>query len=341
MKEALLWEKLDRDRVKCAMCAHRCTIEPGRRGICGVRENREGTLYSLVYGVLVSGNVDPIEKKPLFNFLPGTKSYSIATVGCNLRCAHCQNADISQFPINAVPGEEMPGERMTPEQVVAAAERTGCASIAYTYTEPTIFMEFCLDTAKLARGRGIRNVFVSNGFMTPESARLIAPYLDADNIDLKGNDEFYHKVCKARLGPVLDTIRLMKELGVWVEVTTLVIPGWNDSDKDLTEIAAFIHSVDPAMPWHVTGFYPTYHMLDRPSTPVETLRRARKIGIDAGLKYVYEGNRPGEGGENTYCPQCHELLIERMGFYLSRIALMNGKCPKCGTLQSGVWGSDT
>lgn len=318
------------------MCAHRCTIETGRRGICGVRENREGTLITIVYGMLVSGNVDPIEKKPLFHFLPGSKSYSIATVGCNLRCKHCQNADMSQFP-RFSPEARIPGEFTTPGEIVASAQSTNCASIAYTYTEPTIFMELCLDTARLARQAGIKNVFVSNGFMTPESARLIAPFLDADNIDLKGSDKFYREVCKARLGPVKDTIALMKELGVWVEVTTLVIPGWNDSDEDLKDIAGFIRSVDPAMPWHVTRFHPTYQMMDRPATPVETLRRARKIGLDAGLKYVYEGNVPGEGGENTYCPACGELLIERMGYRLSKVAIADGKCLKCGTLQSGVW----
>lgn len=336
MKEALLYEKLKGGKVHCALCAHRCVIEDGQRGICAVRENRGGTLYSLVYGRVVASHVDPIEKKPLFHFLPGSKSYSVATAGCNFRCQHCQNYEISQLP-REMPDLVIPGQEMTPEEVVEAAARTGCESIAYTYTEPTIFLEFALDCARLARERGIKNVFVSNGFMTPESARLMAPYLDADNIDLKGGKEFYKEVCSARLEPVQKTIRLMKELGVWVEVTTLVIPGLNDSDEDLKEIARFIISVDPAIPWHVSQFYPTYKMLDRPRTPVETLRRAREIGLREGLRFVYEGNVPGEGGESTYCPSCGETLIERFGYNIVRRRLTGAACPACGEKIEGVW----
>jgi pyruvate formate lyase activating enzyme len=336
VKEALLYEKLKAGKVHCALCAHRCVIESGKRGICAVRENRDGTLYTLVYGKVVASHVDPIEKKPLFHFLPGSKSYSVATAGCNFRCEHCQNYEISQLPRER-PDLVVPGQEMTPGEVVEAAARSGSESIAYTYTEPTIFFEFALDCAKLARERGIRNVFVSNGFMTPESARLMAPYLDADNIDLKGGKEFYKNVCSARLGPVQKTIRLMKELGVWVEVTTLVIPGLNDSDEDLGEIAGFISSVDPAIPWHVSQFYPTYKMLDRPRTPVETLRRARKIGFREGLRFVYEGNVPGEGGESTYCPSCGEPLIERFGYEIVSSRLKDSSCPACGEKIEGVW----
>jgi len=336
VKEAILYEKLKDGKTHCSLCAHRCVIEPGARGKCGVRENRDGTLYSLVYGKIIASHVDPIEKKPLFHFLPGSKSYSIATVGCNLVCAHCQNADISQYPKER-PELPIPGEDATPEEVVEAAVRSGSKSIAYTYTEPTIFMEFALDCAKLARERGIRNVFVSNGFMTPESARLIAPYLDGDNIDLKGDDEFYKSVAGARLEPVKKTIALMKELGVWVECTTLIIPEHNDSDRVLKDMAEFLVSVDPGIPWHVTQFYPTYKMLDEPPTPVETLRRARQIGLDAGLKYVYEGNVPGAGNENTYCPSCGEMLIERFGFRIEKSTLKQGSCHKCGTALDGVW----
>jgi pyruvate formate lyase activating enzyme len=332
-KEALLYEKLDEGKVQCCLCSHRCQIAPGKRGICAVRENREGTLYSLVYGKVIAKHIDPIEKKPLFNFYPGSKSYSIATVGCNFRCLHCQNSDISQYP-KEHPG--IPGEETTPEEVVREAERTGCQSISYTYTEPTIFFEFAYDCARLAKEKGIKNVFVSNGYTTPEATRMIAPYLDANNIDLKGDDNFYKKLCGARQQPVLDTIKLMKELGVWVELTTLIIPSYNDSDDFFRWAAGFIKSVDGAMPWHVTQFYPTYKLLDSPRTPVRTLRRAREIGLEAGLKYVYEGNVPGEGGENTYCPSCGELLIKRIGYTLDNINLRNSKCGNCGTGIAGV-----
>lgn len=336
MKEALLYKKLKGDRVHCALCAHRCVIESGKRGICAVRENREGTLYTLVYGKVVASHVDPIEKKPLFHFLPGTKSFSVATAGCNFRCEHCQNYEISQLPRER-PDLVIPGREMSPEDVVEAAVRSGSESIAYTYTEPTIFFEFAFDCAKLASKRGLKNVFVSNGFMTPESARLIAPYLDADNIDLKGGKEFYREICSARLEPVKKTIMLMKELGIWVEVTTLVIPGLNDSDEDLKEIVRFLISVDPGIPWHVTQFYPTYKMLDRPRTPIETLRRARRIGLEEGLRFVYEGNVPGEKGESTYCPSCGETLIERFGYSIERMSLKDGACPECGEKIEGLW----
>ncbi len=336
MKEALLYEKLKEGKVRCALCAHRCTIKPGRRGICAVRENQGGVLYSLVYGKVISRNIDPIEKKPLFHFLPGSRSYSIATVGCNFRCEHCQNYEISQYPRKR-PDVAIPGEDATAEQIVEAASAAGCESISYTYTEPTVFLEFALDCARLAREKGIKNAFVSNGYMTPESARLLAPYLDANNIDLKGDEEFYKAVCHAHVEPVKATIRLMKELGVWVECTTLVIPGLNDSDRMLGDIAAYIASVDPGIPWHVTAFYPAYLMLDRPPTPVETLRRAREIGLRAGLKYVYEGNVPGEGGENTYCPSCRELLIRRYGYRIEQYGVKDGACGKCSTKLEGLW----
>jgi len=335
MKEAMFYERLDERKVRCFLCAHHCVIKEGKRGICSVRENRDGTLYSLVYGKLISMNIDPIEKKPLFHFLPGSTSFSIATVGCNFRCEHCQNNEISQYP-KEHEGEIM-GQPATPEAVVEAAVRGGCKSISYTYTEPTIFFEFAYDCAKLAHQKGIRNVFVSNGYTGPEAAKTIAPYLDGNNIDLKGGDEFYKKICGAGLEPVKETIRLMKALGVWVEVTTLIIPDHNDSEKDMRDIAEFLSSIDPSIPWHVTQFYPTYRILDKPRTPVKTLRRAREIGFEAGLKYVYEGNVPGEGGENTYCPDCKELLIRRLGFSIGEKTIKDGKCPKCGYAIKGVW----
>lgn len=339
MREADFYTPLAQNskEVQCFLCSHRCRIKDGKRGICHVRENRGGMLFSLVYGRLVSENVDPIEKKPLFHLLPGSLSYSIATVGCNFRCRHCQNFDISQYPILS-PGSAIPGDIRTPTEVVAAALASGCKSIAYTYIEPTIFMEFALETAELAHGAGLKNVFVSNGYTSPEATRKLAPLLDGNNIDLKAfTEKFYHEVCGAHLAPVLDTIRLMKELGVWVEVTTLVIPGWNDSDQELRDIALFIQGIDPDIPWHVTRFHPTFKMTDRSATPVATLRRARDIGQQAGLTYVYEGNVPGEGGENTFCPACGQLVIERFGFQIRAAALRNGACHHCGHKLAGVF----
>jgi pyruvate formate lyase activating enzyme len=332
MQEAGLYERISDGKVKCLLCPHYCSISPGKRGICAVRENREGTLYSLVYGKVVAKHVDPVEKKPFFHFYPGSHSYSISTAGCNFRCLHCQNYGISQYPKKH---SDIPGEDMTPEQVVLEAERAGCASIAYTYTEPTIFLEFAYACARLARAKGIRNVFVSNGYTSPDAARLIAPCLDANNIDLKGDDSFYKKVAGARLQPVLDTIKLMKDLGVWVEVTTLIIPGHNDSEEFLSFAAGFINSVDPAIPWHVSRYYPTYKMLDSPATPLSTLKKAREIGLKAGLKYVYEGNVPGEGGENTWCPSCGALLIERLGFTIGNVHIKDAQCTRCGTTIDG------
>ncbi len=331
----MFYEKLEEGKVQCFLCAHRCIIAAGRRGICGVRENREGTLYSLVYGRLVSLNIDPIEKKPLFHFYPASTSLSVATVGCNFRCRHCQNYDISQYPKKY---KDIPGEYITPEVVVDTAVKKGCKSISYTYTEPTVFFEFAYDCARLAHEKGIKNVFVSNGYTGPEAARMIAPFLDGNNIDLKGDDEFYRKICGARLQPVLNTIKLMKELGVWVEVTTLIIPAHNDSEKSINSIIDFIRSVDPAIPWHVSQFYPTYQLLDRPRTPVETLKRAREAGLGKGLRYVYEGNVPGEGSESTYCPECGELLIERFGYRIMQDRIKGGRCFKCETAIDGIWG---
>ncbi len=335
MKEAMVYERLDGGDVRCRLCGHNCLIKEGQRGICAVRENREGTLYSLVYGKVISMNVDPIEKKPLFHFLPASRSLSIATVGCNFRCKHCQNYDISQLPRErkfTIPGKDVPAG-----DIVETAGENHCESISYTYTEPTIFFEFAYDCARAAQEKGIMNVFVSNGYTGPEAVRLIAPCLSANNIDLKGSDKFYREICGARLGPVKDTIRLMKELGVWVEVTTLVITDLNDSEKDLTDIAEFICSVDPAIPWHVSQFYPTYLLLDKPRTPVEKLKLARDIGYRSGLKYVYEGNVPGGGGENTSCPVCREVLIKRFGYRVLENRIKEGKCPKCGGMIEGVW----
>jgi len=335
MKEALLYDSLDGGDVHCRLCQFRCRIREGKRGICGVRENRGGILYTLVYDRIISHSVDPIEKKPLFNFLPGSTSYSVATVGCNFRCLHCQNYDISQMPRSS---GQIIGERTTPGEIVAGAKENRCASISYTYTEPTIFFELALETAKLAKDAGIKNVFVSNGYMTAEMLNMIDGYLDAINVDLKGfTEEHYKKVCGATLSGVLGSLRLIRKMGIWLEVTTLVIPGYNDSDESFADIAAFIkNELGADTPWHVSAFFPTYKLLDAPRTPVSTLRRAREIGQNAGLRYVYEGNVPGEGGENTYCYSCGKLLIERSGYRIMANNIKDSACPACHSKIDGV-----
>jgi pyruvate formate lyase activating enzyme len=336
MKEALFYERLKDDVVKCNLCSHRCPrIADGKRGICGVRENRGGKLYSLVYGRLVARNVDPIEKKPLFNFLPGTTSYSIATVGCNFRCGNCQNYDISQLPKER---GSIVGQEMAPDEIVMAAKLGNCKSIAYTYSEPTIYYEYALDTAKLAKKENIKNVFVTNGYITPEALQEIAPYIDAANIDLKAYTEtFYQKNCGAHLKPVLDTIKLHKKHGIWTEITTLIIPTLNDSEEELCQIAEFIkNEAGPETPWHITAFHPTYKLLDLPRTSIQILRKARQIGLEAGLKYVYEGNVPGEDGENTYCPNCQKTLIRRLGYQILENKITDSACPHCGTKIDGT-----
>jgi pyruvate formate lyase activating enzyme len=358
MKKAMFYEPVGEGRVLCTLCALDCTIGTGRRGACGVRVNVDGALYTLVYGKVIAREVDPIEKKPLFHFHPGSQSYSIATVGCNFRCLHCQNYEISQQPkgkwpaVRSTGGDEpeimclslrdvearIPGEEVTPQEIVGAAQRSGCRSISYTYTEPTIFFEFAYDTARLAAGRGIANVFVTNGYITEEALAAIAPYLDAANIDLKSfNDAAHKRMTGARLQPVLDGIRAYKRHGIWIEVTTLVIPGHNDSDHELRQIAEFICSVSPDIPWHVTQFYPAYRLLDRARTPVSTLRRARDIGYEAGLRYVYEGNVTGEGGENTHCHACRALIVHRYGHYVVSNRVRSGSCPDCGASLPGRW----
>jgi len=335
--EAYLYESLKDNEVKCNLCNHRCEIKDGRRGICGVRENRGGILETLVYGKVVARHIDPIEKKPLFHFLPGSLSYSIATVGCNFKCRFCQNADIAQMPSNH--NGRIAGDFFTPQNVVAAALEGRCQTIAYTYTEPTIYFEFAYDTAKLAAEKGIRNVFVTNGYMTEEALQMIHPFLDAANVDLKAfTEEFYMKTCKARLVHVKETLKRMKSLGIFVEVTTLIIPGLNDDRRELENLAAFlVDALGAETPWHISRFHPTYKLTDHPPTPVETLIRARDIGIKAGLRYVYIGNVPGENGEKTFCYRCNGLLIDRWGFYVQDNRIKNGKCPDCGAAIDGVW----
>lgn len=331
----MLYGPLEGGKIQCSLCNHRCTIAPSKRGICGVRENRDGKLYSLVFGRALSLNVDPIEKKPLFHFFPGSTSFSIATVGCNFRCLQCQNHDISQMPVD---NGRIEGSLVPPSKVVSLAKEHRCKSISYTYTEPTIYFEYAYETAALARQEGLKNIFVTNGYMTEETLKTIQPYLDAANVDLKSfQEKFYKEVCGARLKPVLETLELMRQMGIWVEVTTLVIPTLNDSDKEFEEIAQFILSLGPDVPWHISAFYPTYKMLNLPRTPASLLHRAREIGMGAGLRYVYCGNIPGAEGEDTYCPHCGRKVIERVGFQVVKNEVVSGECRHCHTKIEGVW----
>lgn len=334
--EAYLYQKLDDGEVKCQLCHHACVIKPGRSGICGVRANDGQELKSRVYGRLVARNVDPIEKKPLYHFLPGSGSYSIATVGCNFKCRFCQNADIAQMPRDR--GGTVVGSSIRSDSVVADALRSGSQSIAYTYTEPTIYFEFAYDTARIAHQKGLRNIFVTNGYMSGQALEMIAPYLDAANVDLKAfKEDFYKTYCGARLAPVLDTLRHMKALGIWVEVTTLMVPGLNDDPDELRDLAGFIvEQLGPETPWHVSRFHPTYRMTDRPPTPLATLISACEIGTQAGLHYVYLGNVPGFEGANTRCHQCGQLLIERTGFSIRCNRIVDGCCPDCRARVHGV-----
>jgi pyruvate formate lyase activating enzyme len=326
--EAALYTRRDDLSVSCSLCSHRCVVAAGRRGVCGVRENRDGTLYTLVYGSLVARAVDPIEKKPLYHFLPGTSSFSIATVGCNFRCEFCQNWQISQ----PRPGAQRGVVEASPDEVARDALGSGCASIAYTYTEPTIFFEFARDTGRRAREKGLANVFVTNGYQTPETIDEMAGFVDAANVDLKSfSDAFYRERCGARLQPVLDAIARMHECGIHVEVTTLVIPGWNDGEDELGRIASFIAGLSVDMPWHVSRFHPDYKATDREWTPDSTMDVALAAGAAAGLKYVYAGN-VARGEANTACPSCGAMLVRRRGYRTEVVGLSGGTMRERGVL---------
>lgn len=335
MKEALLYDQLDDKKVRCRLCAHQCLIPPDKYGICGVRQNQTGRLISLVYGRAVSANLDPIEKKPLFHFLPGSTSMSIATVGCNLSCIFCQNHEISQMPRDH---QRLAGSNLPPAEVVRKAVQAGAASISYTYTEPTVYFEYALDTARAASAAGLKNVFVTNGYMSAAALDTIGPDLHGANVDLKAfSDDFYKKLCGARLEPVKESIARMVAGGVWVEVTTLIIPGYNDDEKQLGLLAEWLAGITPDLPWHISRFHPTFKLLNVGRTPAATIHRAREIGLAQGLKYVYSGNLWGDPGEKTNCYNCQETLIDRVGFTVTSNRLKNGACPRCGSSAAGVW----
>jgi len=339
IRQALLGEPFDDPlapgSVRCLACAHRCTLRPGRIGICGVRQNRGGWLYTLVYGQLVVSRAEPVEKKPFFHFLPASYAYSVATQGCNFHCAFCQNWQISQAHREGVVPES---RHATPDEVVGEAVAAGARSIAYTYVEPTVFLEFALDTMSRARAAGLHNIFVTNGYMTPESIALTAPLLDAANVDLKAaNDAFYRRVCGARWDPVRESVIGLRRLGVWIELTTLLIPGLNDERRELTAMAEWIGSaLGPETPWHLTRFQPAYRMREYADTPARTLVEAARIAREVGLRHVYVGNAPEVEDSVTRCARCGERLIARHDFAVTEWRLVEGHCPRCGHALAGM-----
>ena len=326
-REAMLYDKVEK-ALNCKICQRRCIISEGNRGFCTMRENDGGKLYTLNYAAASSVAVDPIEKKPLFHFYPGSTSFSLGTLGCNFRCRYCQNWTISQADLETVPTNDIP-----PERAVELAKEYGCRSISWTYNEPTMWFEYTLDSAKLAHKEDIKTVYVTNGYMSEEALELLAPHLDAANVDLKGmSDRFYSELCDARLQPVLDNIKRMQEAKIHMEITNLVIPGYNDSEEDLKALIKFmVDEVGVEVPLHFTMFFPYYQMQEVPPTEIQTLEKAYKMAKEAGMKYVYVGNVPHTDGENTRCPECGELLIERDGFQIVDEKLeKTRKCPSCG-----------
>lgn len=334
LKEALFYEKLGNNVVQCQLCPRRCTITEGRRGYCGVRENRGGTLYTLVYAKLVAIHIDPIEKKPLFHFLPSTNAFSVATAGCNLKCKFCQNWEISQ----AKP-EDLQYTYIEPKDLIESVKESSSPTIAYTYSEPTIFYEYMLETAKLAKKDRIRNVMHSSGYINEAPLRQLAKYLDAANIDLKGfTKEYYSKLSEATLEPVLRSLKALKEEGVHLEITNLILPGYNDDEDTIRKMCLWIKdNLGSGTPIHFSRFFPMYKLTSLNPTPVETLEKARQIALESGLKYVYIGNVGGHPAENTYCPKCKKILIERRGYFILQNNIENGKCKFCGEKIEGIW----
>jgi pyruvate formate lyase activating enzyme len=320
--------------VQCVLCPRRCMIADGERGDCRVRENRAGRLYSIVYGNPCAVHVDPIEKKPFFHFLPTAPAFSLATAGCSLRCLYCQNWTISQ-----VPPEETQNNDLPPEQVVRAAQAYQAPVIAYTYSEPTVFYEYVLATARLARQAGLWNVVISSGYINPEPLQELCAAADAIKIDLKGYDEgFYREVCDGELGPVLQAIRAIYESGVHLEIVNLVVPSLNDSLEQLRGLAGWVaRDLSPDIPLHFSRFHPEYKLTNLPPTPVERLDQARQIALEEGVRFVYIGNVPGHAGNHTYCPACGRILIERQGFAVTDYHVQAGACAYCGAPIPGVW----
>ncbi|MCD6169942.1 MAG: AmmeMemoRadiSam system radical SAM enzyme [Candidatus Latescibacteria bacterium] len=333
-KEAMHYVKLGRRAVRCELCPWSCTVGEGQKGLCKVRKNVDGTYYTLVYANPCAVHVDPIEKKPFFHFLPGTGAFSIATAGCNIECKFCQNWDISQ-----VGPERLRNLYLPPERTAQLAHQAGVKSIAYTYSEPVVFYEYVLDTSIAAKELGLKNVVVSNGFINPKPMEQWCKYLDAVKIDLKAySDNYYERICSARLQPVLDTLKLLKQLGMWFEIVYLVVPTENDSDDEFKGVCNWIaENLGTDVPLHFSRFYPAYKMRNYPPTPVKTLERARRIARETGLNYVYIGNVAGSEAENTRCPKCGKVVVRRRGYSVLEVNLKEGKCGFCGCRIPGVW----
>lgn len=334
MKEALYYKKMKNKFIQCQLCPKFCVIKKEEYGNCGARKNVNGVLYSLVYSMPCAAAVDPVEKKPLFHFLPGSRVFSVGTAGCNLHCKFCQNWTTAQ--VNA---EEVSKNKLSPKQVVDAALLEECESIAYTYNEPTVFFEYVIETAKLAKKKGLKNILVTNGFINPDPLKEISEFIDAANIDLKSMDEsFYENVCDAKLKPVLASIKLMKKLGIWIEVTNLIIPRLNDEPEQVKKLCDWIvENIGKDVPLHFSGFFPTHKLLNNPSTSVETLLRAKRIAETAGIKFVYVGNISTIHGETTFCPNCKTPLIVRDFYFVRENKLDVGRCSNCGEEINGVW----
>jgi pyruvate formate lyase activating enzyme len=336
---AWLSKKLDNGNVLCEACSQACVLNEGEYGRCGVRRVEDGELILLVYGLAAAVNVDPIEKKPMFHFLPSSRIFSLGTVGCNFSCKFCQNYEISQYPKEH--HYEIVGRELSPKRIVELALEHDCKSVAFTYNEPVVFFEYTYDTAKLAHENGLKNVYVTSGFETHKAIDKLAPYIDGMNIDIKSySNEFYKDICGARLQPVLDTVKYAHQKGIWIEITTLLIEGKNDSDDEIRSIAKFLASIDTSIPWHLSAFHPMYKMLDVGRTRASTLHRAYKIAKEEGLKYVFVGNIDDNDYESTYCPGCKERVIDRSGHigqYVTNYLDENGVCPYCGYELEGVW----
>jgi pyruvate formate lyase activating enzyme len=332
--KAELFENGVQAQVICRLCAHQCRLAEGATGICRVRKNIGGVLYSLNSDHVAAIHIDPIEKKPLYHFLPGSSTFSIAAMGCNFSCRFCQNHELSMV------NEEnlIAGETVSPERLVQLALKSRAGSLSYTYTEPTVFFELMLETARLARRAGLKNVMVSNGYMSGQALSLLGPFLDAANIDLKAfNDRFYKKYCSARLGPVLETISAMHARGIWLEVTTLLIPGLNDDHEEIKGLIGFLLGLDAGLPWHVSRFFPQYQLQDVPQTSAAAIHGFLRLGAEMGLNYLYGGNLASDRWNDTHCPRCQEKLIRRLGYQTEILALQSGKCRSCGQEIPGVW----
>jgi pyruvate formate lyase activating enzyme len=332
--EAKFYQKLPNKKIKCKLCPRECTVGDRERGYCGVRENRGGTYFSLVHSRVCAWHVDPIEKKPLFHYLPGTVAFSLATAGCNVNCKFCQNWDISQARPEQVPADYMP-----PQRVADLAKQYGCPTIAYTYSEPVVFSEFLLDAADAGHAAGIRSIVVSNGYMQEEALKAAYGKMDAVKIDLKSfTESYYRDVVTGQLKPVLDSLVTLRKMDMWTEIVYLVVPTLNDDDAEFLGLARWIKTnLGPDVPLHFTQFHPEYLLKNLPITPVPTLEQAKSIADAEGLHYVYIGNVPRHPAQNTYCPKCSKMLVERVGFTASQVLIRKGSCPFCQHPIPGVW----